>query len=85
MASSAGTAVEKRAFVLDADSHVLEPPDLWERYLERKFRDRAIRVVRSAEGVEQLLMDNETLLPGGLPVSGASNSTGDGCSIPGQA
>jgi hypothetical protein len=26
----------------DADGHVLEPPDLWERYLEPKYRDRAI-------------------------------------------
>ena len=25
---------------VDADGHVLEPPDLWERYLEARFRDR---------------------------------------------
>lgn len=27
--------------VIDADSHVIEPNDLWERYLEPKYRDRA--------------------------------------------
>jgi hypothetical protein len=29
--------------VFDSDMHVLEPPDLWERYLDRAFRDRAPR------------------------------------------
>ena len=28
-----------------ADGHILEPPDLWETYLEPKYRDRAIRIV----------------------------------------
>ena len=28
---------------VDADGHILEPPDLWERYLEPKHRDRALR------------------------------------------
>src|SRR5882724_556842 len=32
--------------VIDADGHVLEPPDLWERYLEPAYRARAIRVRR---------------------------------------
>ena len=29
--------------VVDADGHILEPTDLWERYLEPQYRDRAIR------------------------------------------
>ena len=29
---------------VDADGHILEPPDLWENYLPRKFLDRALRV-----------------------------------------
>jgi hypothetical protein len=29
--------------VFDSDMHVLEPPDLWERYLDRAFRHRAPR------------------------------------------
>ena len=27
--------------VLDSDMHVMEPPDLWERYIDPAFRDRA--------------------------------------------
>jgi hypothetical protein len=29
---------------IDADGHILEPPDLWERYIDPQFRDRAIRL-----------------------------------------
>ncbi len=29
--------------VFDSDMHVLEPVDLWERYIDRRFRDRAPR------------------------------------------
>lgn len=32
--------------VMDSDLHVVEPRDLWERYIEAAFRDRAPRVVR---------------------------------------
>jgi uncharacterized protein len=39
---------------IDADGHILEPPDLWERYLDPKFRDRALRVVRDPDGLEEL-------------------------------
>jgi hypothetical protein len=40
--------------VIDADGHILEPPDLWERYLEPQYRDRAIRLKRDSEGWEYL-------------------------------
>src|SRR5262249_32759989 len=53
-------------FVVDCDSHVMEPLDLWERYIEPRYRDRAIRVVE-VDGVEQLIMDRDTmLLPPGV-------------------
>jgi predicted TIM-barrel fold metal-dependent hydrolase len=39
---------------IDADGHILEPPDLWEEYLEPQFRDRALRIVRDPEGLEEL-------------------------------
>jgi predicted TIM-barrel fold metal-dependent hydrolase len=39
---------------VDADGHVLEPPDLWERYLEPRLRDRALRIVHDADGLEEL-------------------------------
>jgi predicted TIM-barrel fold metal-dependent hydrolase len=39
---------------VDADGHILEPPDLWETYLEPKYRDRALRFVRDENGLEEL-------------------------------
>jgi len=35
--------------VMDSDLHVVEPPDLWERYTEPAFRDRAPKVVRVSD------------------------------------
>jgi len=37
---------------VDADGHILEPPDLWERYLEPAYRDRALRSKRDDRGLE---------------------------------
>ena len=39
---------------VDADGHILEPPDLWERYLEPRYRDRALRFVLDDDGLEEL-------------------------------
>jgi predicted TIM-barrel fold metal-dependent hydrolase len=39
---------------IDADGHILEPPDLWERYLEPRYRDRALRIKTDDEGLEYL-------------------------------
>lgn len=45
--------------VIDADGHVLEPPDVWERYIEPAYRERAIRVRRGADGRDLLLIDGK--------------------------
>ena len=42
---------------IDADGHVLEPRDVWLRYLEPAVRARAIRIENDAAGVEVLLVD----------------------------
>jgi len=39
---------------VDADGHVLEPPDLWERYIDPPFRDRALRFRVDEQGLEEL-------------------------------
>lgn len=44
---------------IDADGHILEPPDLWERYLEPRFRDRALRIVLDERGLEELEIAGE--------------------------
>ena len=39
---------------VDADGHILEPPDLWESYLDPGYRDRALRIVVDDDGLEEL-------------------------------
>jgi len=43
--------------VVDADGHILEPPDLWERYLEPAYRERALRIRTDDDGFEYLEID----------------------------
>lgn len=37
-------------YLIDADQHTVEPRDLWERWLPKKFMDLAPKVVRDPEG-----------------------------------
>ena len=43
--------------IIDADGHILEPLNTWEKYIDPQFRDRAIRIRRDAEGNEYLEFD----------------------------
>jgi len=45
------------ALVIDCDGHILEPPGLWETYLEPAYRDRALRIRVGDDGFEHLLID----------------------------
>lgn len=58
--------------VIDCDSHVMEPADLWERYLEPSYRDRAIKVVDVGDH-DQLVADGHVILPMGLAGLGGAN------------
>ena len=31
--------------LISSDSHIIEPPDLWEQHIDRPFKDRAPRLV----------------------------------------
>lgn len=44
---------------VDADGHVIEPPDLWETYIDPEFRDRALRIVTDETGLEELEIGGE--------------------------
>jgi len=57
--------MRKQNIVIDSDSHVMEPADLWVRYLEKEYRQRAIRI-EERDGVETLLMDDQPVLTGRL-------------------
>jgi predicted TIM-barrel fold metal-dependent hydrolase len=50
-------STSKKVVTVDADGHVLEPRDTWQRYLEAGLRERAIRIERDDEGIEVLLVD----------------------------
>ena len=60
--------------VIDADGHVLEPVDLWERYIDPEFRHQAPRGVGvlSVEVLGHVLPD----VPGGLPLEAPDYTTG---------
>src|SRR5262245_50595607 len=58
-------------FVVDADSHVLEPPDLWENYLEPKYQSRGIHIKQTSDG-EELIVDNEVIMRGRLAMLGGA-------------
>jgi uncharacterized protein len=44
---------------VDADGHILEPPELWHDYIDPKYRDRALRIVRDEHGQEELEIDGK--------------------------
>ncbi len=39
---------------VDADAHILEPPDLCENYIDPRYRDRALRIRTDENGLEEL-------------------------------
>ncbi|MEE9248261.1 MAG: amidohydrolase family protein [Dehalococcoidia bacterium] len=51
-------ALEK---LISADSHVVEPPDLWQTRTDAKFRDRAPRVVSKGD-VDNWIVDEDILI-----------------------
>ncbi|MFT4581463.1 MAG: putative TIM-barrel fold metal-dependent hydrolase [Gammaproteobacteria bacterium] len=62
---------------IDADGHVLEPPDLWENYLEARFQKRALRIRLDDQGFEYLEIDgrpSQRSNNGSLGVLGAMGS-----------
>jgi len=45
------------SLVIDCDGHILEPPDLWEKYLDPRYRDRAMRIRVGDDRFEYLEID----------------------------
>ncbi len=59
---------------IDADGHVLEPANLWEDYLEKRYRERALRIKVDDDGLEYLEIDgrkSERTNQGSVGVLGA--------------
>ncbi len=55
--------------IIDADAHMCEPPNLWVERIDRRFRDRAPRIVKDPDGRKGSFFICEDLPP--FRVSGA--------------
>src|SRR5713101_6327460 len=49
--------------ILSSDSHVFEPPDLWQTRIDAAFRDRAPRIQR-IDGADQIVVETDQILSG---------------------
>src|SRR6266851_7668506 len=49
--------MKTEALVIDCDGHILEPPDMWDSYLEPKYRQRGIHIKVGDDGFEYLEID----------------------------
>ncbi|NOT53756.1 MAG: amidohydrolase [Deltaproteobacteria bacterium] len=58
--------------IIDADGHVLEPPDFWHDYLDPAYRARAPQLFVDTDGQERLRIEGKVLGgPKGLGFAGA--------------
>ncbi len=64
---------------VDADGHVLEPADTWQKYIDPAYRDRALRIDIDSDGFENLFIDNKPtrMLKGRLGALGGIEAEGD--------
>jgi uncharacterized protein len=51
--------MKTEAMVIDCDGHILEPPDLWETYIDPEYRERAMRIRVGDDGFEYLEIDRQ--------------------------
>jgi hypothetical protein len=60
--------------VIDADGHILEPLDLWDKYIDPAFRDHAPRVVKGQNGKERLVIKEHAVGDSGSASAGSAGS-----------
>src|SRR5438552_8063212 len=58
---SEGLPMARAYNVVDADGHILEPVDLWDRYMDPEFRERRPRFVIDDNGKERLSVEGKVL------------------------
>ncbi len=60
-------AATRRYDIISTDSHTIEPPDMWERYLPKKFHAQMPRLVKDPEGGDAWeIVPGEPVIPIGL-------------------
>src|SRR4029453_14525965 len=47
--------------IIDADGHILEPVDIWEKYIDPAYRERAPKMIIDTDGKERLLIEGKVL------------------------
>src|SRR5437899_12545417 len=47
--------------VIDADGHILEPVDIWDKYIDPAYRERAPRMIVDTDRKERLLVEGKIL------------------------
>ena len=52
--------------IISADSHIVEPPHLWEKYLDPEFRRFAPKIVKDADGGDAWQLGEGAVAPIGL-------------------
>ena len=79
-------STQKIGPAVDADGHILEPADLWQKYIDPKYRDRAVRIDHDEKGWEVLLFDNKPaeVVRGTLGALGGVGMNPDEFFIPGN-
>jgi len=66
------------SLVVDADGHVCEPADLWERHLPARFRDRALRLRwNAATGYDEAWVEDWCITDRGLVGLGNAGTSFD--------
>lgn len=63
---------------IDADGHILETPDAWEKYIDPKYKDQAIRITVGPDGLEVLEVGgrpSKYMKPGQLAAFGGMGRT----------
>ena len=58
--------------IIDCDQHVIEPPDLWEKYLPAKYQEQAPKLVKDEDGGDAWLLGGH---PESLGLVAAMNKT----------
>ena len=48
-----------KPLIIDADSHILEPMDLWQNYLEPRYRDQALHIETDDKGFQHWVINGK--------------------------
>ncbi|HSJ99677.1 MAG TPA: amidohydrolase family protein [Kofleriaceae bacterium] len=59
-----------RMKVFDADTHALEPMEMWREYVEPRYRDAVPRLIVDENNIERMVIGDKVMAPGPFPIGG---------------